>query len=197
MSASSSNVVFAEGFGDGNGRWRLPKSLGNYGVSFQDIDGGRGVRVGLPPATEIGDGIVPCGSVPGEFADVDVAVVMTFEQAAEGVGAGYWLRHDGDRAISVMLWASGAVTVSMRYDMAGNESETLASIGLPAPLVASAPTAFRARIVGDLVTVYVSGLAVGSVRCPTGFSGTTELRTAVADRERVSVLLADAIARLP
>jgi hypothetical protein len=193
--ATDAGDLIAAAFGDELGTWEVTPPVDQYGISVERL-GARALRVGVPPQAEIGGAIVGCAWTRGDLADVDVAVAIAFERAPAGVAAGFWLRATHERAITVMLWPSGRVSVGARYE-AGNDLRALGAIDPHRGFDPARPAVLRARLVRELVTVYVGGYAVGSVVCPVDLAGPAELRVQVADAERATVQLADPCARLP
>ncbi len=187
--------LIAAGFGTGAGTWNLPSSLARHGVVLALVDSRR-VSVTVPPATEIGEAIIPCSWVPGEFADIDAAVAVAFSSAPEGVAAGFWLRNSDESAITIMLWPTGTVTIGARLDH-GNALHALGRAEAPPQFRGNDWHVLRARLVLDLVTVYRDGQPVVSVSCPAHLRGTTELRVQVAERERADVRFGHPAAQLP
>ena len=188
--------LIAAGFGDGPATWRVPTSLAAHGIAIA-ASGEGAIDIAVPPATEIGDAIIPAGWVPGEFADVDVEVAVRFANPPpEGLAAGFWLRSSEATAISVMLWPRGTVTIATRRE-AGAHVQPLGRAEALLGFDARAAHVLRARLAVDLITVYRDGHVVASVPCPADLHGGTELRIQVAERERATVHLADPAARLP
>src|SRR5262245_31952848 len=113
--ATDAADLIAATFGDGAGAWLVSPPLDHHNIRLEPVSD-RALRIDLPPETEIGGAIVGCAWTRGDFADVDVAVAIAFERAPLGVAAGFWLRSTHERALTVMLWPSGGITVGARYE---------------------------------------------------------------------------------
>jgi hypothetical protein len=139
---------------------------------------------------------MPCAWTRGAFVNIDVGVAITFEQAAAGAAAGFWLRSSGSTSIWVTLWQNGYVSVLVERD-AGESITELGRLEPKTGFRRDTPTVLRARLIGDVLTVYVDGVPSTSIVCPTDVTGTADLFVKVADASDACILFSDASAKLP
>jgi hypothetical protein len=185
--------LVAAGFGDGDGAIAVMPDAEGVRVTVLGV---RALRVDVPPATEVGPAHVGCAWTRGVFVDLDVGVAIRFERAPDGIAAGVWLRSSRRSAVSVMLELTGEVSVAVRRDE-GRQIERLGAVGPPDNFRAGVSVVLRARVAGDVLTIYRNGLGVLSVKCPTDFAGGADFVVDVPHRERGSVVFEDVCARLP
>jgi hypothetical protein len=185
--------LIAATFGDADGTWEVTPPVPKTRV--ERIDASQ-LRVDLPPRTEVSGASMPCAWTRGDFVDVDASVAIVFEAPAEGCAAGLFLRSSATTCVCVLLHPSGAV--SALVDMGGGTGwkriGDVASRGAKAPLAA---TMLRARLVRDVLTIYVDGTPAAGITCPTGFTGPTDLVAQVGDREPSRIRFIDPSAKIP
>jgi len=139
-----------------------------------------------------------CAWTRGDYIDVDVTAPIVFETTPARLGAGIWLRSSTTGSIQVMLDSRGTVTTAVerlagdtpKLDWLGNQISI-------AGFAAGATTVLRARLVRDVLSVFVDGVPRGSVRCPADLVGGVSLFVNVAESERSIVRFLDPSVTLP
>jgi hypothetical protein len=121
---------------------------------------------------------------------------ITFETVAKGAYAGFWMRASSDARIWVVLRSSGEVDAHLERKV--DDQTTLTALGTAARVDASVGHAnvLRARLAGDVLTLFVNGMPSGAMLCPKDFYGTFELFARTADDRASSVLFEAPSAKL-
>ncbi|APR87857.1 hypothetical protein A7982_13206 [Minicystis rosea] len=192
--------MIAETFGDDGPTWELTPPVD--GARLDVLDEGRRLRLELLAATELPGApptaTLPCAWTRGDFVDVDARVSVVFESATTGVGVGFWLRRSDASHVQVLLFQDGSVTATFARSSDGRTTEArLGTIERSRRLRLGTPMELRARLVRDVLTIYLDGVPSGSMLVPADMAGHTSLYVQIAGSVRTQILLSDPLALLP
>jgi hypothetical protein len=189
-------VIIASGFGNAPDTWEVTPPIDKTRVVVLDDNE---LRAGMPPRSEVAGWVMGCAWTRGDYVDVDVTAPIVFESTPARLGAGIWLRSSTQGSIQIMVDYRGVITTAVeRLDAEPPKLEWLGRELAAAPgFAAGATTVLRARLVGDVLSVFVDGIPRGSWRCPTNLTGGVSLFVNVAESERSIVRFLDPSVTLP
>jgi hypothetical protein len=189
-------VVIAEGFGNAGGTWEVTPPVDKTRVVVLDDNE---LRAGMPPRSEVPGWVMACAWTRDDYVDVDVTAPIVFETTPAKLGAGIWLRSSVDGCVQIKLDAGGAVTTAIERVVDGKtQLQWLGKEISPAPgFGAGATTVLRARLVRDVLHVFVDGVPRGSMQCATDLVGGAAVFVHVAETERSIVRFLNPSVTLP
>lgn len=180
-------------FDASDGGWSIPSQPVHPSVTISRAErlGTLHVRVGSEE--ELGDAVVPAAWVAGTFVDVIAAMDVCFESPACDAAAGFWLRLESDRGISVMCSDSGGISIGTRAD---GHARSLATVPAPPGYVEGRKVRLMVSVIGHVISVMRDGVPVSSTSVDWPVGGAIQARVEVGHAE-ARVVLSDPVARVP
>lgn len=180
-------------FDASDGGWSIPSQPLHGAVLIEHADRPSVLRVDVGGEDELGDVIVPVAWVAGTFVDVIAAMDVRFESPPCDAAAGFWLRLERDRGLSVMCWDSGRITIGTRREA---HLHSLATVPAPPGYVEGRTVRLMVSVIGQVISVMRDGAPVSSTTIDWPVGGAVQARVQVGAAQARVVLL-DPVARVP